>query len=141
MAKICKKLNKIPQVNAKIFVGQLKKGETGLSQKEQKAIIEDFREGKINTLVATSIGEEGLDIPEVSSVIFYEPVPSAIRSIQRRGRTARLSPGKLIILITKDTRDVAFHYAAIAREKKMYKTLSLVQKEIENKPKTLNDFS
>ena len=42
--------------------------------------------------------EEGLDISEVSAVIFYEPVPSAIRKIQRQGRTARLAPGKLFIL-------------------------------------------
>ena len=68
-----------------------------MKQSDQKKMIEDFSEGKINVLVATSIAEEGLDIPEVNSVIFYEPIPSAIRSIQRRGRTARLMKGKLIM--------------------------------------------
>ena len=95
-------LNKIDGVCAKVFVGQAKKNGSGLSQKEQKKIIEEFSAGEVNVLVATSIAEEGLDIPEVNSVIFYEPVASAIRSIQRRGRTARLSKGKLIMLITKD---------------------------------------
>lgn len=140
---LAKKLNKIPEVKAKVFVGQAKKGSgsnsTGLNQKEQKAIIQDFHDGKINVLCATSIGEEGLDIPEVSSVIFYEPIPSAIRKIQRAGRTARLAPGSLKILITKDTRDVAHHYASAARERKMHSVLEDVKKDLKN-PKTLNDF-
>lgn len=145
-ATIANKLNLLKNANAKTFVGQMKKGEgnkkTGLNQKEQKQVIEDFREGKINILCATSIGEEGLDIPEVSAVYFYEPIPSAIRKIQRAGRTARLAPGKLFILITKDTRDQTYHYASSAREKKMYKTIDQVQKEIKNnkKIKTLDDF-
>jgi ERCC4-related helicase len=137
---ISKRLNKIKNINAQVFVGQAKKKDTGLSQKEQKAMIDQFREGKINTIVATSIGEEGLDIPEVSSVIFYEPIPSAIRKIQRAGRTARLAPGKLIIMITKDTRDVAFHYASAARERKMYKSLDSVKKDLNNASKTIDEF-
>ena len=36
----------------KIFVGQLKKEGTGLSQKEQKQILDDFRADKFNILVA-----------------------------------------------------------------------------------------
>src|SRR3989344_8370563 len=109
--KIAERMNKIGEVRASTFFGQAKKGNTGLSQKEQREVIEKLNSGEINVLVATSIGEEGLDIAEVSAVIFYEPIPSEIRKIQRTGRTARLSPGKLIILITKDTRDVINHYA------------------------------
>src|SRR3989338_3875021 len=71
---IIEKLNKISNVKSKIFVGQQKKGETGLSQKEQKQMLDDFRNGLFNVLVATSIGEEGLDIPKVDLVIFYEPI-------------------------------------------------------------------
>ncbi|MCA9485378.1 MAG: DEAD/DEAH box helicase, partial [Nanoarchaeota archaeon] len=115
---LVKRLNKIPEVNAKAFFGQAKKSGTGLSQKEQKAIISELNEGKINVLVATSIGEEGLDISEVSAVIFYEPIPSAIRKIQRTGRTARLAPGKLFILITKDTLYLLNHYASGKKKKK-----------------------
>ena len=127
----------MPQLN---IIGQAKKKNVGLSQKEQKQIIGDFREGKLNVICATSIGEEGLDIPEVSAVIFYEPIPSAIRKIQRAGRTARLSPGKLIILVTKDTRDEINHYAAAARERKMYKTIESVKQQLKSQTKTLDDF-
>ena len=101
-------------------------------QKEQQEIIEDFRNGKINFLVSTSIGEEGLDIPEVNSVIFYEPIPSAIRKIQRAGRTARLMKGSLIILVTSNTLDEIFYYASIIKEKRMYKSLESVKKDLDN---------
>ena len=153
-ATIAKTLNQFPEVNASIFIGQAKtttskntKHSQGFSQKEQKQVIEDFKQGKINILCATSIGEEGLDIPEVNAVIFYEPIPSAIRKIQRAGRTARLSPGKLVILVTKDTRDIAHYYASAAREKKMHQTLDIIKKEMKEKitsqpkqTKTLDNF-
>jgi len=135
---LTRRLNQIDKVKASSFFGQAKKGNTGLTQKEQKAILNKLNVGDLNVLVATSIGEEGLDISEVSSVIFYEPIPSAIRKIQRQGRTARLAPGKLFILMTKDTRDMINYYASNAREKKMYQILETVKKDL--KRKTLDDF-
>ena len=136
---ISNKLNQIEGIKSKIFVGQAKKGEgknaTGLNQKQQKKILEDFSSGEINILIATSIAEEGLDIPEVNSVIFYEPVPSAIRAIQRAGRTARLKKGKLIILITKGTKDEIFYYASKSREKKMHRAIDEIKKDFNNNKK------
>ena len=79
-----------------------------------------------------SIGEEGLDIPEVNAVIFYEPVPSAIRKIQRAGRTARLMPGEAIMLVTKGTRDESYYWSAYHKEKSMYKALDTIKKDLEN---------
>jgi Fanconi anemia group M protein len=133
---LCKNLNSIKNFQAKIFVGQAKRAGSGLSQKEQKAILKEFGDGEINCLVATSIGEEGLDIPEVNAVIFYEPVPSAIRAIQRAGRTARLIKGKLIILVTKGTRDEAFYYVARAKEKRMHKAINQIKQTLTSKLKT-----
>jgi len=101
------------------FIGQ--KG--GLSQKEQMKRISDFRDGKHNILVGTSISEEGLDIPSMDLAIFYEPVPSEIRSIQRRGRVGRQVAGKVIVLITRNTRDEAYFWSAKQKEKRMRKTL------------------
>jgi len=141
---ISKKINSIKNVKAKVFVGQTKKTTigvgknkdveetTGLSQKEQKSVINDFSSGKVNVLCATSIGEEGLDIPEVNTVIFYEPVPSAIRAIQRAGRTARLMEGKLIMMITKKTRDEAYFYASKAKEKKMHSAIENIKDNLHN---------
>lgn len=127
---IAGKLNNIQNAKARIFVGQQKKGETGLSQKGQKQMIDDFRNGLFNVLVATSIGEEGLDIPKVDLVIFYEPIPSAIRSIQRRGRTGRQEKGRVIILMAKSTRDEAYRWVAHHKEKKMHSNLLNLRKKL-----------
>ena len=61
-------------------------------------------------LVATRVGEEGLDISEVNQVIFYDNVPSSIRYVQRRGRTGRKDTGKLVVLIAKDTIDETYYW-------------------------------
>ena len=108
------------------------KEQTGLSQKEQKQTIEEFSQGKFNILVATSIGEEGLDIPEVNAVIFYEPIPSEIRKIQRAGRTARLIKGKLFILLIKNTRDESYYWAAFHKEKRMHKIIDNLKNGLNN---------
>jgi len=118
----------------KLFVGQQKKKETGLSQKKQKQIIQDFRENNFNILVSSSVGEEGLDIPQVDLVVFYEPIPSAIRKIQRSGRTGRLEKGKVLILSTKNTKDEAYHWVALRKEKRMHKSILQAQKNLEKKP-------
>ncbi|AGB05275.1 ERCC4-like helicase [Aciduliprofundum sp. MAR08-339] len=113
-------LNEVPNVRAIRFVGQASKGEDrGLKQREQVEIVERFKRGEYNVLVATSVAEEGLDIPATDLVIFYEPVPSEIRSIQRRGRTGRTRLGKVIILTIKGTRDVAYLWSSRNKEKKM----------------------
>ncbi|MBW2975557.1 DEAD/DEAH box helicase [Candidatus Woesearchaeota archaeon] len=127
---ITAELNKLEGVRAQLFVGQAKKGETGLSQKEQKEIIGDFREGKINVLVGTSVTEEGLDIPKVPLVIFYEPIPSAIRTIQRRGRTGRHESGRVIVLMALETRDVGYKWSAHHKEKRMYRTLDMIKRKL-----------
>ena len=111
-------------VKSKVFFGQAKKKETGLSQKEQKKVIEEFRGNEFTCLIATSVAEEGLDIPQVDAVIFYEPVPSAIRSVQRRGRTGRQEKGKVMILVANKTRDEGNLWSAHHKEKRMYRIIA-----------------
>lgn len=132
--KIMEILNK-KDLSSAIFVGQAKKKGSGLNQKEQQEIIENFKKGKINALISTSIGEEGLDLPEVDLVIFYEPIPSAIRKIQRTGRTARLNEGEVVFLITKGTRDETYYWASLNKEKKMYASLEKIKDHLDGKQK------
>jgi len=107
-------------ISAERFVGKANKDqEKGLSQKRQIATISRFREGEFSVLVATSVGEEGLDIPSTDVVIFYEPVPSEIRSIQRKGRTGRHNTGRIIVLVTRKTADETFQIVSRRREKAM----------------------
>jgi len=81
---IVENLNRVKGVRAVRFVGQATRTveDAGLKQSEQMQILEDFRSGRYNALVTTSIGEEGFHVPDVDHVIFYEAVPSEIRSIQ-----------------------------------------------------------
>jgi len=110
------------------FIGQANKdGDKGMTQKEQIAVLERFRNNTFNVLLATSVAEEGLDIPKVDIVIFYEPIPSSIRSIQRRGRTGRMYEGKVIILFAKNTRDEGYYWSAISKERKMKEYLKEFQ--------------
>jgi len=116
------------------FVGQAdKEGDKGLKQSEQLKAIKRFEDGTYNVLVATSVGEEGLDIPATDLVVFYEPVPSEIRTIQRRGRTARERKGKVIILITKNTRDEAYYWSSKNKEKKMNRNLKILKRDLDDK--------
>jgi len=107
-------------IEARKFVGQGdRENDPGMSQDEQRAVLERFANREFRVLVATSVAEEGLDIPDVDLVVFYEPVPSEVRRIQRRGRTGRHGVGRAMMLVTEDTRDEAFLHAGRKREEKM----------------------
>ena len=130
--------NKCEEENIKAvkFFGQAsREKEKGLTQKEQKKIIKNFRKGLYQVLISTSVAEEGIDIPSVDQVILYEPVPSEIRMIQRRGRTGRKNKGHMTVLITKGTRDESYYYSSINKERKMKKQLT---KEFKQPEQTFN---
>ena len=125
-------------VNAEILIG--KAGETGLKQEKQIETVQRFRDGITKALVATRVGEEGLDISEVNLVIFYDNVPSSIRFVQRKGRTGRKDKGRLIVLIAKNTIDETYYFIGkrkIESAKNMGKKLS---SQLENNEKSLDDF-
>jgi Fanconi anemia group M protein len=109
---------------AALFVGKAEgKGGPRMTQEEQMRVLRAFREGAYNVLVATSIGEEGLDIPECGLVVFYEPAVSGIRYIQRRGRTGRRLPGKVVILVAEGTVDEYYFREGYRRARKMERIL------------------
>ena len=106
------------------FIGQTTKiDDIGYPQYKQIDILNEFRENLINILIATSVAEEGLDIPNVDAIIFYEPIPSEIRTIQRRGRTGRVSSGRCYILLTENTVDIPFYIVAKRKEDTMNSVL------------------
>ena len=117
--EIAKVLESVKDVRPVILIGQ----KEGLSQKEQIETIKKFEGNEYNCLVTTSIGEEGLHLSSADIAIFYEPVASEIRNIQRKGRVARIKVGRIIILITKKTRDEAYYWTAHHKERRMMKTL------------------
>ena len=116
---IHQKLEKEGIKSAKFFGQGTADGEKGLTQKEQKAIIKAFRKGEYDVLLSTSVAEEGIDIPAVDLVVLYEPVPSEVRMIQRRGRTGRKRTGRAKILMTEGTRDEAYYWSSMRKEDRM----------------------
>jgi ERCC4-related helicase len=131
-------------ISAGILIG--KAGDAGLKQKKQIETVQNFRDGLFRVLVATRVGEEGLDIAEVNQVIFYDNVPSSVRFIQRRGRTGRKDTGKLVVLIAKNTIDETYYWigkrkmtAAKSMGEKMTQVLEK-NKEIESKKSGLDAF-
>ena len=119
-SSLLKFLKNEPAIKAVRFVGQSSRvDDEGLSQKKQAEILQKFRDGEFNVLIATSVGEEGIDIPATDMVLFYEPVPSEIRSIQRKGRTGRARTGRVVVLMAKGTRDEAYYWISDRKEKAM----------------------
>ena len=91
-----------PMIRPHVFVGQASsKGSDGMDQKKQLDIIQKFQTGIYNTLVATSIGEEGLDIGEVDLIVCYDASASPIRMLQRMGRTGRKRAGNIVVTLMK----------------------------------------
>ncbi|HID74105.1 MAG TPA: hypothetical protein EYP43_03545, partial [Thermoplasmata archaeon] len=126
---VTERLNADPIIGAVRFVGQTCRGEDrGLSQKRQVEIIEAFKRGEYNVLVATSVAEEGLDIPSTDLVVFFEPVSSEIRTIQRRGRTGRRRVGRVVILISGGTRDEAYYWSSTRKERNMKAELDRIRR-------------
>ena len=116
------------KISCSRFVGQSSRlGDDGMTQDKQAEVLELFKGGDYQVLVATSIAEEGLDIPEVDLVVFYEPIPSEIRYIQRRGRTGRKSSGLVIILAMKDSIDARYLNASTRRVQKMKELLAYIK--------------
>ncbi|KAI4163832.1 MAG: hypothetical protein LQ342_002605 [Letrouitia transgressa] len=91
-----------PMVRPRVFVGQAaSKGSDGMDQKTQLDVIQKFRNGTFNTLVATSIGEEGLDIGEIDLIVCYDASASPVRMLQRMGRTGRKRAGNIVVTLMK----------------------------------------
>ncbi len=83
-------------------------------------------------------------MPDVDHVIFYEAVPSEIRSIQRRGRTGRTSVGKVTVLMAEGTVDEAYYYSSRRKEERMRHLLETVKRRKlrpERARSTLLDYS
>jgi len=125
-------------IAAEILIG--KAGQTGLKQEKQIETVQRFRDGVTKALVATRVGEEGLDISEVNLVIFYDNVPSSIRFIQRKGRTGRKDTGRLVVLIAKDTIDEAYYWIGKRKVKLASNMADKITKHLEKTEQVMDDF-
>ncbi|MFW9806480.1 MAG: ERCC4 domain-containing protein [Candidatus Thorarchaeota archaeon] len=139
--EVCETLEQLEDVRVSRFVGQSsRRSDKGFSQKKQVEILDGFRNNEFNVLVATQVGEEGLDIPECNLVVFYDCVPSVVPYIQRRGRTGRRSPGRVVIFVAKGTHDEFYHWSVISKLKKMPSALKEAEEEEDDSQTSLDEF-
>ena len=107
-----------PIIRPHVFVGQSgSKNSDGMDQKTQLDVISKFKSGIYNTIVATSIGEEGLDIGEVDLIVCYDSSSSPIRMLQRMGRTGRKRAGNIVLLLMKGKEEDSYNKAKDNYEK------------------------
>lgn len=98
----------VPGINAGPLVGHgqnacsepMKIGMKGMAFHAQEKILQDFRDGSLNLLIATSVAEEGLDFPLCSFVCRYDPPRTLPQYIQSRGR-ARKENSTFVIMLEK----------------------------------------
>ena len=72
-------------------------------------MVRKFRGGGYNTLVATCVGEEGLDIGEVDLIVCFDAAKSPIRLVQRMGRTGRKRNGKIVVIVAEGKEDQIYN--------------------------------
>lgn len=68
-----------------------------LSQAKREEVLGRLREGRVRFLVATDVAARGIDIPELSHVILYEPPEDRESYIHRAGRTGRAGAQGIVI--------------------------------------------
>jgi ERCC4-related helicase len=139
--EVVETLEQLKDARVSRFVGQSsRRTDKGFSQKKQVEVLEGFRNNEFNVLVATQVGEEGLDIPECNLVVFYDCVPSVVPYIQRRGRTGRKTPGRVVIFVARGTHDEFYHWSVIRKLKKMPDALKEAEKDSDDEQTSLEDF-
>ena len=139
--EVVETLEQLKDARVSRFVGQSsRRTDKGFSQKKQIEVLEGFRNNEFNVLVATQVGEEGLDIPECNLVVFYDCVPSVVPYIQRRGRTGRKTAGRVVIFVARGTHDEFYHWSVISKLKKMPDALKEAEKDSDEEQTSLEDF-
>ncbi|NXL88731.1 IFIH1 protein, partial [Alectura lathami] len=115
-------------IKAHYLIGAGHNSETKpMTQNEQREVIDKFRVGSVNLLIATTVAEEGLDIKECNIVIRYGLVTNEIAMLQARGR-ARADESTYVLVASCGSGAVEREDVNIFREKMMYKAIQRVQK-------------
>ncbi|XP_019419125.1 PREDICTED: endoribonuclease Dicer homolog 2-like isoform X2 [Lupinus angustifolius] len=85
------------------FIAGHNSGLKNQTRKKQNQIVEEFRDGLVNIIVATSILEEGLDVQSCNLVIRFDPCPTVCSFIQSRGRARRQNSDYLLMVKSGDS--------------------------------------
>ncbi|KAM9044749.1 ATP-dependent RNA helicase DHX58 isoform 1-T2 [Megaptera novaeangliae] len=97
-----------------------------MTQRDQQEVIQKFRTGTLNLLVATSVAEEGLDIPQCNVVVRYGLLTNEISMVQARGR-ARASQSVYSFVAAQGSRELKRELTNEALETLMERAVAAVQ--------------
>ncbi len=71
-----------------------------LDQRQRDRVVQEFRNGEIDAVIATNVAARGLDIPEITHVVNYDVPQNLEEYVHRIGRTGRAGrDGKAITLV------------------------------------------
>ncbi|XP_054909134.1 Fanconi anemia group M protein isoform X3 [Poeciliopsis prolifica] len=114
-----------PLIRVMTFMGQASagKGVKGFTQKEQLEVVHRFRQGALNTLVSTCVGEEGLDIGEVDLIVCFDAQKNPIRLVQRMGRTGRKRQGRIVVILTEGREERTYNQSQ-SNKRSVYKSIT-----------------
>lgn len=90
---------------------------------DRAAVLAAVRAGRVRVLVATSLADEGLDLPSVDAIVLGSPSGSLARVQQRIGRALRPRPGKAQPIVIDLVDDGTAYRAAAAERRAMYRDL------------------
>ncbi|MEM1804209.1 MAG: helicase-related protein, partial [Desulfurococcaceae archaeon] len=93
-----------------------------LSTQERERILKDVKEGRIEVIVATTLADEGLDLPNLKSLVLYFPGKSSTRVYQRIGRALRPYEGKPVAIVVDMVDQTRYFGEHAAARKRMYQT-------------------
>uniref|UniRef100_A0A336MNY2 CSON002603 protein n=1 Tax=Culicoides sonorensis TaxID=179676 RepID=A0A336MNY2_CULSO len=91
-----------PTIRPLKMVGQgTSTGLRAVTQKEQLEVMEEFKNGRCNCLVATCVVEEGIDVGDVKLIVCFDSSTNPTRYVQRIGRTGRKQQGNVLMLVSE----------------------------------------
>ena len=129
-AKICNWLSTLHSaitlgIKPLILTGHKRDNIPGMTQVEQEGVMKSFHNGDCNILVATSVAEEGLDVPACNLVIRFQHVSNEIAKVQTVGR-ARAADGEGLTILSSNSKK---HIREIRTDER----LALVEVSLEEK--------
>ncbi|KAI5282253.1 Dicer-like protein 2 [Ascosphaera aggregata] len=99
---------------------------------EQKSAVQDFRENKVNLIVATSVLEEGIDVSACHLVVTFDKIQNLRSFIQRRGRARRTESTFAIFMEDSDQDQINRFNGLESLMKSVYADEMRVLKEVQD---------